>query len=229
MGVSIDSHFWDKHNEEEASELSIEKPRWKFFIAESFQGETYHGGEDVTVGGLHGEAVVGLSIKEPLREPLHRALFLGKRASGSRLGKNHPQGSHVGPRPGAKGVAGPQQPVTPGPAAPLRLRPRVPDGGRPTARAAREPRAGQPQPVRGVHIHGGGRRRRTAPLLGSLRPAGQLQARCGQAGRLGGWACRVGGGRGARGHVGAGAESERRKELGRGRREGLGWGAGARP
>lgn len=108
--------------------------------------------------------------------------------------ENHLQGSHVGPRPAAGGVTGPQQPATPSPASPLRPRPRVPDGGRPAAGAAGEPPAGQPQPVRGIHVHGGGIGRcscegRSGPP-GSSRPAA--------AGR-GGWACRVGGGRGAQG------------------------------
>lgn len=85
------------------------------------------------------------------------------------------------------------------PGRPLQPGSRVPDGGRPAAEAPGRPRAGQPQPVRGVHVHGGRRRqrRRTLPLRGSYRPAGRLQALCSRAGRRG-----VPGGRGAR-HAGA--------------------------
>lgn len=144
MGFSIHSRFWGKYSMGKASELSIKKTLWKFSIEESFLGKTFYGAEDVTVRDLHRGAVVGLSIGEPLWEPLHTALFLGQRSSGSRLVKNRPQGSHVGPRPAAAGVAGPQHPATPGPAAPRQPQPRVPDGGRPAAGAAGGPQAGQP-------------------------------------------------------------------------------------
>ena len=76
--------------------------------------------------------------------------------------------------------------------APLRPRPPVPDGGRPSARAAEGARPGQPHPVRGIRVHCSRQWTRTEPLRGSLKPEGRLQAHFCQAGRLG-----VPGGRGA--------------------------------
>lgn len=218
-----------------ASELIIQKALWRFSIGESFRGEMFYGVGDVIIGGLHRGAVVGLSIQEPLWEPLHREPLLGKRSSGNRSGKKRPQGSHIGPRPSAGGVSDPNSPQPPArPPAPLLPQPRVPDGGRPAARAAGGPCAGQSQPVWGVHVHGCERRRRTAPLRGSLRPAGRLLARYGRVGRLG-----VPGGRGAqcagarrgRGHVGGrGRSRERGRSWTRAKRAdggvGTGWGWG---
>ena len=131
-------------------------------------------------------------------EPLRRVPFLGKRSSRSRLRKNHPHGSLARPRPALGGVTRPQQPAIPGPVTPLQPRSHIPDRGRPAARAAGGPRAGQPQPVWRIHVHGGGRRvtqenraaarvaqaRRAAP--GPLWPGGAA-GRAGWAGGAARW------------------------------------------
>ena len=85
-GVSIDNLFWGKYSKGKANELRIENPLRRFSTGKSFLGETYGGG-DVIVGGLYRGDAVELSTGEPLWEPLHTAPFLGKRFSGSRLGK----------------------------------------------------------------------------------------------------------------------------------------------
>lgn len=72
---------------------------------------------------------------------------------------NPPQGSHIRPRPDARGVAALRRI----PGHPRRSRRRIPDGGRPTAKGASEARAGQPRLLRGERIHGGWQRRTWGP------------------------------------------------------------------
>lgn len=123
------------------------------------------------------------------------------------VSNNPPKGSHIRPRPAARGVAAPRRI----PGHPRPPRPGVPDGGRPTARGASEARAGQPRLLWGERVHGGRRRRTSGPrrVASAGTAAGQRQ---------GGARARRGGGAGARGHVGrsgsarSGGVGERRAE-----------------
>jgi hypothetical protein len=112
---------------------------------------------------------------------------------------NPPQGSHIRPRPAARGVAAPRRI----PGHPRLSRRGIPDGGRPTAKGASEARGGQPQLLGVERVHGGWRRRTWGPrrVAGAGTAAGQRQ---------GGARVRQGGGVGARGHAGAGRERAQR-------------------
>lgn len=179
------------------------------------------GGGDVIAGGssqgircgvVDKEAIVGASAPGAVpRETFLRKLFREK-PSARKPYRTTPFGERRRQTPTAR---------NPSPA-PLRPRPPVPDGGRPSARAAEGARPGQPHPVRGIRVHCSRQRRRTEPLRGSLKPEGRLRP---TSARRGGWACRVGGGRSVQEHGGGGARRAQRARMwasavGRGRAEG---------
>ena len=178
------------------------------------------GGGDVIAGGssqgircrvIDKEAIVGASAPGAVpRETFLRKLFREK-PSARKPYRTTPFGERRRQTPTAR---------NPSPA-PLRPRPPVPDGGRPSARAAEGARPGQPHPVRGIRVHCSRQRRKTEPLRGSLKQAwgaasGPLLpgGAAGRAGWAGGAACRST----------AGAEPDARKGRGCGRLQWVGGG-----
>lgn len=144
---------------------------------------------------------------------------------GAVSGKKRPQGSHVGPRPSAGGVARPLQPATSGTPPPPPL-----CGLGPAYLTDGDPRPGPPgDRARGSPSRCGGYT--SMATGGGGGRAGRSEGRSGPRGvsrpattGRGGGACRVGGGRGARGHVGGGGgggAGRARKERRWGRREWL--------
>lgn len=138
--------------------------------------------QGIRCGVVDKEAIVGASAPGAVpRETFLRKLFREK-PSARKPYRTTPFGERRRQTPTAR---------NPSPA-PVKPRPPVPDGGRPSAKAAEGARPGQPHPVRGICVHCSRQRRRTEPLRGSLKPEGRLQAHFCQAGRLG-----VPGGRGS--------------------------------